>query len=226
MPSVKIDVLSTALCYARYTMGVEELSNYSMKNSLNLSSLANKYFNSSRDENDETIYTYIDPFMRIFVRKSVKGDICNAFNQRYKSEISYDLFNILSKELNNNGNIRDLLEKCFEFLNKYEKQYAKACDSKSDEYRDIDQEKKTDYINKKLNMLSTHKDLSQLDLNKIQTEFDATSLYPSAMWDKFAVYPKIETGYAFQPHKNDVFVNEFNNQTFNQDGNYSAILKI
>ena len=56
-------------------------------------------------------------------------------------------------------------------------------------------------------------------------DFDATSLYPSAMWDKNSVYPKIETGYAFQPDMNDVFVNEFNNRTFNQDGNDSAFLK-
>ena len=41
---------------------------------------------------------------------------------------------------------------------------------------------------------------------------------------KNSVYPKIETCYAFQPHMNDVFVNDFNNQTFNQDGNESAIL--
>ena len=46
------------------------------------------------------------------------------------------------------------------------------------------------------------------------------------MWDKVSVYPKIETGYTFKPHMNDVFVNDFNNQTFNQDGNDSAILKI
>ena len=54
-----------------------------MKNSLTLPSLANKYFNKLRDENDEPIYTYTDPFMRIFVRKSIKGGRCNAFNQRY-----------------------------------------------------------------------------------------------------------------------------------------------
>jgi len=46
------------------------------------------------------------------------------------------------------------------------------------------------------------------------------------MWDENSVYPKIETGYAFKPHMNDVFVNDFNNQTFNQDGNESAILGI
>ena len=57
-------------------------------------------------------------------------------------------------------------------------------------------------------------------------DFDATSIYPSAIWDENSVYPKRETGYAFKPHMNDVFVNEFNNQTFNQDCIYSAILKL
>ena len=57
-------------------------------------------------------------------------------------------------------------------------------------------------------------------------DFDATSLYISAMWDGNIVYPKTETGYAFRPHMNDVFVNEVNNQTFNQDGNDSSILKL
>ena len=57
-------------------------------------------------------------------------------------------------------------------------------------------------------------------------DFDATSLYPSAMWDKNSVFPKIETVYAFQPHMNSVFVNEFNKQTLNQNNKESAILRI
>ena len=40
------------------------------------------------------------------------------------------------------------------------------------------------------------------------------------------VYPKIETGFAFNPHMNDVYVEAFNNQTFNRDGDESAILTI
>ena len=57
-------------------------------------------------------------------------------------------------------------------------------------------------------------------------DFDFTSLYPPAMCDENSVYPKIETGFAFKPHMNDVYVEAFNNQTFNQDGDESAILKI
>ena len=43
--------------------------------------------------------------------------------------------------------------------------------------------KKTEYINK-LNTLAFHKQLSKTDLNNSQMDFDATSLYASAMWDK------------------------------------------
>ena len=57
-------------------------------------------------------------------------------------------------------------------------------------------------------------------------EFDATSLYPSALRDGDSVYPKIETGFAFKPDINDVYVEAFNNKTFNQNGNESAILTI
>ena len=205
---------------------MEESTEFGMKNSLTSPSLANKYFNSLRDDNDEPIYTYTDPFMRNFVRKSIKGGRCNAFNQHYKSEISDEVFNIISKELNVNGNICDLLEKYFKFLNKYEKQYGKEFNSRYDDYRDINEKEKEKYVNRKLNMLPIHKELSKLDSNKTQMDFDATSLYPSAMWDEISVYPKIETGFAFKPHMNDVYVEAFNNQSFNEDGDESAILTI
>ena len=225
-PYVKNDVLSTAFCYARYTMGMEELTGFGMKNSLTLPSLANIIFNSLRDENDEPIYSYTDPFMRNFVRKSIKGGRCNAFNQHYKSEISDEVFNFISKELKVNGNICEILEKYFKFLNKYEKQYAKEFSSKYDDYRDINEKEKTDFINKKLNMLPIHKELSKLHSNKTQLDSDATSLYLSGMWVENGVYPKIETGFAFKLHMNTTFVDAFNNQTFNEDGDESAILTI
>ena len=68
LPYLKNDVLSTAFSYAKYSEGMEELTGFGMKNSLTLPSLANKCFISLREENDETIYTYNDEFMRYFVR--------------------------------------------------------------------------------------------------------------------------------------------------------------
>ena len=226
LPYVKNDVLSTVFCYARYIMGMEELTVFGMKNSLSLPSLANKYFNSLRDENDELIYTYTDPFMRKFVRKANKGGRCNAFNQHYKSEFSDEVFNIISKELNFDGNECDILEKYFEFLKENEELCEKEFNSKYDDYGDIDQKEKTNYMNKKPNMLPIHKELSKLNSNKTQMNYDANSLYPSAMWDENSVYPKIETGFGFEPYMNDVYVEAFNNQSFNEDGDESAILTI
>ena len=75
-------------------------------------------------------------------------------------------------------------------------------------------------------MLPIHKELSKFDSNKTQMDFDATSLYPSAMWDENSLYPKTETGFAYKPHMNDIYVEAFNNQTFNQDGDEGAILTI
>ena len=57
-------------------------------------------------------------------------------------------------------------------------------------------------------------------------DFDATSLHPSGMWDEKSVYPKKETGFTFKPHMKKTYVEAFDNQTFKQDGNESAILKI
>ena len=99
-------------------------------------------------------------------------------------------------------------------------------DSKFKDYRDIDVEERIEHINKELNKLPIHKNLQKLNLNDVMMDFDATSLYPSAMLDENSVYPKIETGFAFKPHMNKTYVEAFNNQTFNQDGDESAILRI
>ena len=73
-------------------------------------------------------------------------------------------------------------------------------------------------------MLPIHKELSKLDSNNTQTDYDANSLYPSAMWGENSVYPKIETVFVYKPQMNDVYVDALNNQTFNEDGDDSAIL--
>ena len=75
--------------------------------------------------------------MRDFVKKSIKGGRCNAFNQHYNSEIWDEVFIIASKKVNVNGDICENLEKYFEFLNEHEKQNAKEFDTKYDDYRDI-----------------------------------------------------------------------------------------
>ena len=57
-------------------------------------------------------------------------------------------------------------------------------------------------------------------------DYDGNSLYLSAMWYKRSVYREKETGFTFKPDMIDAYVEAFNIQTFNQDGDESAILKI
>ena len=207
---------------------MEELTRFGMKNSLTLQSLANKYFNSLRDESGEPIYTYNDEFMGHFVRESIKGGRCSALNQYYKSNFSQEVFDIISKELNvnDNDNVCEIIDKYFEYTNKQRKIIEDKYDSKIRGYRHIDVEERTEHINKELNKLPIHKKLQKLNHNDVMMDFDATSLYPSAMWDQNSVYPKIKNGFAFKTHMNNVYVEAFNNQTFNQDGDEFAILRI
>ena len=80
LPYVKMDVLSTSYCYARYCGSMVELSGFSMKDCLSLLGLGIKYFISLRTDQDEPIYTYNDKYMRWFVREAAYGGRVCAFN--------------------------------------------------------------------------------------------------------------------------------------------------
>ena len=97
LPYVKNDVLSTAFCYAWYTMGMEELTGFDVKNSFTLAILSNKSFKSLRDESEDYIYAYTDPFMRNFCKTKHRKSLCNAFNQQNNSETSDYVLIIIRK---------------------------------------------------------------------------------------------------------------------------------
>ena len=136
---------------------MEELTGIGMKSSTTLPSLTNKYFISLRDENDEPIYTYSNPFMRNFVRQSLKEGRCTVFNQYHKSTISDGVFNVISREIDVNGNICEILYKNFEYTSKHRKVIEDEYGSQFDDYRDNDEEQVTKLINKELNKLPIHK---------------------------------------------------------------------
>ena len=127
---------------------MKELTAFGMKNSSTLPSLANKSFNNLKDKNDVRLYTYNDEFMRHFVRQSINGDHCSALKQYYKSNISDKVFNIISKELDIKGNVCEILERCFEYTKKTFKKRENEYDSKFIDYRDNDEEERTEHFNK------------------------------------------------------------------------------
>ena len=223
LPYVKNDVLCTAYSYARYIKAMEELTGFSMKGCLSLPGLGLKFFNSLRTEEDEPIYTYNDKYMRWFVRQSIKrGRVC-AFNQYYKSKHCGDILKITNKELAVRGTVYDTIEAYMEYKNKHLKIFEKEYENQFDDYKDENVEEKEKYINEKLSNLRLHKIVKRIELIHLLWDFDAVSLYPSAMWDEKSIYPRIETGYAFTRDMKDELVENFNTGNFTQG---SAILKI
>ena len=164
LPYVKNDVLCTAFSYARYIKAKEEITGFSMKDSLSLPGLQWKYFNSLRTKEDEPIYTYIDNDMRWFVRQSIKGGRVCAFNQYYKSKVCDDILKIISKELCVKGNIYDIIEEHLIYKSKHFKIFEKEYENQSNDYRDEDVEEKQKYINEKLSNLRLHKLVQQIKL--------------------------------------------------------------
>ena len=108
----------------------------------------------------------------------------------------------------------------------FNKKREEEIDSQFKDYQNNEEEERTEHINKELNKLPIHKNLQKQNLKDVMMDFDSTSFHLSAMWDEKHVYPKIETGFAFKAHMNDVYEEALSNQSYNQDGDESAILRI
>ena len=170
---------------------MEEITGFSMKDCLSAPGLGWKTFNSMREENDEPTYTYNDKYIRLFVRQSLKGGRVCVFNQYCKSKICDEVLKILSEELNVKRNVYDIIEAYMNYKNHHLKFIKEEYESKLNDYRDLDENEMNDYINKKLGEYTIHKLLQELSLNDLLWEFDAVTLYPSAMSDPKSVYPRI-----------------------------------
>ena len=171
-PYVKNDLLCTVFSYARYSKAMEEITGFSMKDCLSVPSLALKYFNSLRTEEDEPIYTYNDKYMRWFVRQAAYGGRVCAFNQYYKSKISDGILKIISEVLNVKGNVYDTIESYINLKNKHLKIIKDEYESKFNDHRDIKEEEMKEYINKKLSELPIHQLLQQLSLVDLMWDYD------------------------------------------------------
>ena len=200
---------------------MEEITGFSLKDCFSLPGLGWKNYNRLRTEEDEPTYTYNDKYMRWFVCQSIKGRRLSAFNQYYKSSIC-DTLQIISMELAVKGNIYDKIEEYLKYKKKHYEIFEKEYENKFNDYRDQDLEEKEKYINEKLSNLRLHKLLQKIELIHLLWDFDAVSLYPSAIWDEKSIYLRIETGYAYTTDMNDDLLDKFNTGNFTQG---SAILK-
>ena len=178
---------------------------------------------SLRTEEDEPFYTYYDSYMRHFLRQAAYGGLVWAFNQYYKSKSFDDILKVISEELKVEGNVYDKIEAYMNYKKAHYTIFEKEYESNFSDYRDERVEEKVNYINEKFSKLPIHQLMSKLKIIELLWDFDCVSWYPSAIWDKNSIYPKIETGYAFEKHMKNELFEKFNIQGFTQG---SAILKI
>ena len=134
------------------------------------------------------IYTYNDKYTRQFVRQSLKrGRVC-AFNQCYKSKLFKIFQNIFSKiiprELKFEGNVYGIIEVYMKYKIDQLKLIKRDYESRFDKCRDIDEEEMEKYFNENFGEFADHQFLQQLSLNGLFWDFDAISLYTSAMSDE------------------------------------------
>ena len=119
---------------------MQKITRFSMKDCLSVPGLGFKYFNSSRTEEDEPIYTYNDKYMRHFVRQSLKGGRVYALNQFYKSKFCDDVLKILSRELNVERNVYDNIEAYMKYENNPLKTSKEEYEMKIDDYKKTNEE--------------------------------------------------------------------------------------
>ena len=96
-PYLKLDVLCLAFIYARHSMEMQKMSGFGIKDCLTEASLGWKCF-GTYNKNKE-FYTFIDKYVRDFIRKSIKGGRVGAFNRYFESEQCEEILNIIKNHL-------------------------------------------------------------------------------------------------------------------------------
>ena len=107
------------------------------------------------------------------------------------------------------GNVYDIIEGYMKYKNKHFKIIEKEYENN---FMIIEtrMKKKKKFVNEKLSQLPIHHLIKQIKSDELLWDFDAVSLYPSAMWDENSFYPRIETGYAYTRDTNDELIQQFN----------------
>ena len=85
--------------------------------------------------------------MRYFVRRSL-GSVRRTTRKQYNISVnSNEVFNIISTEININGNVCEIFDKCFALLKNHREILEDEYDSQFEDYKDINQEYRVKNLN-------------------------------------------------------------------------------
>ncbi|ESO90506.1 hypothetical protein LOTGIDRAFT_164091 [Lottia gigantea] len=143
----------------------------------------------AKKENIEKVYSHTNPFIRHYIRRSIKGGRVSANRKIFETNNMDEICNVLKKfisqsETRSDNSRRDNIINLF-------KEHSAGTKDKTE-------------VNSKL---------KKINCNKLMA-FDANGLYASAMSDLDSEYPKAESARPFLPEEENKFVKLFNKQKF------------
>ena len=95
-------MLCLAFMYARYSLEMQKMSGFGIKDWLTAANLGWKCFGTYNK--DREIYTFNDKYVRDFLRRSIKGGRVAAFNRFVESSQCEEVLNTIGKQLRINVN--------------------------------------------------------------------------------------------------------------------------
>ena len=223
-PYLISDVLCLAFIYARHSMEMQKMSGFGIKECLTEANLGWKCFGTYNK--DREFYTFNDNYVRSFIRKSIKGGRCGAFNRYFESNQCEEILNTIKKHLKIDDNeISNIIHKYLKYNYAKRDEFETEFENNEKDYRKTNEKELEKFLEKKLGELNISKELQKINKDDLLVSYDFNSLYPSAQIDKNSSWPKIETSYPFKKYMNDAACYLFNSGKWNQL-NKSAFLTI
>ena len=224
-PYLISDVLCLAFIYARHSMEMQKMTGFGIKGCLTEASLGWKCF--GKYNKDREFYTFNDKYVRSFIRKSIKGGKCGAFNRYFESNQFDEIMSTIKKHLKINDNeISDIIDKYLNYIITKREKFKTEFENGEKDYRKTKNNKELDKVlEKKLGELNISNELQKINKDDLLVSFDFNSLYPSAQIDKNSTWPKIETAYPCKIFMNDAICCLFNSGRWNEL-NRSAFLTV
>ena len=188
-PYLRKDISALACCVIKYNNVMKDLVDENMVDNLTAPSLTFKGWLKDLKEDNISLYSHVDPFIRNYIRRSVKGGRVSANIKKFESNIFPEIISILRDYFFNQSSENVNLVDCF---NKY---FNSPIETKKE-------------------IAEIIKNRIPPNFTSLMA-FDATSLYPSAMIDKESEYPDAKYARAFNRlEEEQKFLYLFNTQKF------------
>ena len=223
-PYLISDVLCLAFIYARHSMEMQKMTGSGIKDCLTEACLGWKCFGTYNK--DREFYTFNDKYVCSFIRKSIKGGRCGAFNRYFESNQCENILNTIKKHLKIDDNeISNIIDEYLKYINTKRVEFKTEFENGEKDYRKMNIKELDKFLERKLGELNISKELQKINKEDLLVSYDFNSLYPSAQIYIDSTWPKIETAYPFKKHMNDAICYLFNSGKWNQL-NRSAFLTV